>query len=235
MAQGGGTDAPASPAKNQDFWLWTTFSIEKKLTEKITMVVDEEIRFRDNVSRLDLTYTNLGFGYKVNDHFKTALIYRFLQKENADGSTSFRHRIMWDVIAKTKISMVTMSYRSRLQSQIRDVYSSPDGRNPEKYWRNKFEFKFDLDKPITPYIAMEFRYQFSNDRLKEANNNWNRGRYFIGADYKINDGHTVGAYYMIQKNYNVIDPETDFTLGFTYSLDLDFLLGKSNEKKILRQ
>jgi len=221
--------------QNNDLWQWTTISLDKKLTDKLSVGLDEEIRLYDNMSRLNLCYTNLGFSYKLNSHFKTALTYRFLQKKEDDGSFSFRHRIMFDVTFKYKVSKIIFSYRSRLQSQVRDVYSSEKGSVGEKYWRSKFDFKLDLDKPFVPYISAEFRYQFANARQEEANNSWNRGRYYIGFDYEVNDGNSLGAYYMIQKNYHVIDPETDFTIGVTYALDIDYLFNRSSEKKILRQ
>lgn len=225
--------APVLAQKNQDFWQWTTISLEKSLGQKFTLKLDEEIRLYDNASRLNLTYTNLGLAYKIAGPFRTAFTYRFIQKKEDDGSFSLRHRLMLDLIFKYKIKPVGFTYRSRIQGQVRDVNSSPDGGVPEKYWRNKFDFKFDFDKPYGPYVSAEFRYQFRNNRLIESNNNWGRARYYIGCDYKINDGNELGVYYMIQKNFNVIDPETDYTLGISYTLDLDFLFNKAKEKEIL--
>src|SRR6185503_18496035 len=101
----------------QDAWQWTTVSIEKKLNAKWTIGFDEEVRLFDNISRLNLCYTNAGISYKINKHFKLAGVYRFLQKSRPDGSFSFRHRIYADLSYKLGIKKFNFTYRARLQSQ----------------------------------------------------------------------------------------------------------------------
>ena len=80
--------------------------------------------------------------------------------------------------------------------------------------------KLDLDKKVSPYLAAEFRYQFGNNRLREANYSFNRGRYYVGADYAMNKKNSLGFYYMLQWEYNVNNPERDSVLGVSYSLSL---------------
>jgi hypothetical protein len=47
-----------------DFGMWNTISIEKKLNKKISVSIDEEFRLKENLSRINLFYTNLGVNYK---------------------------------------------------------------------------------------------------------------------------------------------------------------------------
>ena len=207
-------------AQHQDAWQWTTLSISKKITPKTSVIFDEELRLFQNLSRINLVYTNIGASYKINNYFKITGVYRWLEKSRADGRYSTRHRFYTDAIFKYKYDPVTFVYRARLQTEIRDVNSSDKGTVPENYWRSKFDIKLDLNKRYTPYIAAEFRYQFNNDRLIEANNGFERGRYYIGCDYEINKKNSFGLYYMIQREFNVNDPETDFTIGISYGLSL---------------
>lgn len=204
----------------RDLWQWNTFSIDKKLNDKWSIGLDEEIRLYHNISQLNLCYTNVGVTYKAASFLKVSLVYRSIQKKQADGTASFRHRVYTDLAFKKKTNTFILGYRARFQAQVRDYNSSPDGQILEKYWRSKFELRYDGFKAIQPYIAAEFRYQFRNNRLTEANYMFNRGRYAIGFDYSINKHNTIGVYYMLQKEFNINAPESDSVLGLSYSLSL---------------
>lgn len=207
-------------AQQYDLWQWNTLSLEKKLSKKFTVSLEQEIRFYQNVSRLNLLYTNFGINYKVTGNLKTSLVYRYLLKKQDDGSYSFRHRFYVDFTFKKKIKIISLGYRARFQAQVRDVNSSDKGYIPETYMRNKVDVKLDFGKPFRPYIAAEFRYQFNNTQKRESDFLWNRGRYYAGFDFVLNKKNTIGAYYMLQWEYNVNDPERDSVIGLEYSLSL---------------
>ena len=86
---------------------------------------------------------------------KISLSYRCVEKFTEDNVISFRHRGMLDILLKKKIGKLALSYRQRIQAEVRNVYSSEIGNIPEWYSRNKFQIKLDLDKTVTPYIATE--------------------------------------------------------------------------------
>lgn len=199
---------------------WNTFNVEKKFTKRITGLFTEELRFKENFSRLNLFYTNLGVEYKFTDFFKAALVYRFIEKYQDDNSFSFRHRLMLDLTIKKKFWKVGVSYRQRIQAEERDIYSSDAGAVPEWYSRNKIAIKYDTDKRYTPYAAVEIRYQFHNPREWQSDYTWHRSRYSIGVDYKLNKKSTFGFYYLIQREYNVTLPQNQYIIGLEYSLSL---------------
>ena len=199
---------------------WNTFNVDVKINKKVTGIFTEECRFKENFTRLNLFYTNLGIEYKVSDFFKAALVYRFIEKFQDDNSFSFRHRLMLDLILKKKFGKFGVSYRQRLQAEERDIYSSDIGAEPEWYSRNKFAVKYDTDKRYTPYASIELRYQFRNPREWQSDNTWHRNRYALGVDYKLNKKSTFGLYYLIQQEYNVVLPQNLYIVGLEYSLSL---------------
>lgn len=204
----------------EDAGMWNTFSIEKEFTKKFSVGIDEELRLRDNFSRLNLLYTNLGVSYKVIKGIKVSLIYRSIEKYLGDNRTfSYRNRLMLDISYRYKISELTFAYRSRLQSEVRDYYSSQKGKIPEWFWRNKFEFKYDIKK-YTPYLGTEIRYQIKDPRNPETNEGWHRLRVYWGVDYNINKRNSVGVYYLIQREYGVYNPQNFYILGLQYSLTI---------------
>lgn len=203
-----------------DAGLWATFNIDKKLNKKFGVFVTEEYRARENFTRNNLFYTDLGVYVKPFDFLKVSFAYRCIEKFQLDNSVSFRHRGMLDISVKKKFGAFGVSYRQRIQAEVRNVYSSDIGAIPEWYSRNKFEIKYDLNKPITPYVAAEFRYQINNPRSVESNKTWHRDRYFVGLDYKRNDKSTFGLYYLIQREYNVSAPQNLYIIGIEYGLTL---------------
>ena len=180
----------------------------------------QECRIKENFTRLNLFYTNLGLEYKFNDFFKAALVYRFIEKYQDDNSFSFRHRLMLDLTLKKKLGKIGLSYRQRIQAEERDIYSSIIGNLPEWYSRNKFAAKYDTDKRYTPYAAIELRYQLRNPREWQSDNTWHRNRYSLGVDYKLNKKSTFGVYYLIQREFNVVLPQNQYVIGLEYSLSL---------------
>lgn len=216
-----GSTVPFFAQTTNDAGLWCTFNVDKKLNEKFTVFLTEEYRMRENFTRINLFYTDLGLTYKPADFLKISFAYRCIEKFQIDQPISFRHRGMLDITLKKKIAKFGISYRQRIQAEVRDVYSSEIGNIPEWYSRNKFEIKYDLNKPVSPYIAIELRYQINNPRAVESNKVWSRSRYFVGLDYKRNDKHSFGLYYMIQQEYNVSAPQNLYIIGLEYSLSFE--------------
>src|ERR1043165_3109709 len=85
---------------SQDFGLWTTVNVEKKLNDRFNILFTEEFRMRDNVSRVNLFYTDIGLEMNAAKFLKVALCYRNIQKNQDDGFYSFRHRVMLDITLK---------------------------------------------------------------------------------------------------------------------------------------
>ncbi|TAL58782.1 MAG: DUF2490 domain-containing protein [Bacteroidetes bacterium] len=199
---------------------WNTFNLEYSLHAKFTGLFTQECRIRENFSRLNLFYTNLGIEYKVAKNLKAALIYRWIDKYEDDNSFSFRHRIMLDLMLKHKFGKFVTAYRNRTQVEERDIYSSDDGRVPEWYSRNKFGVKCDMEKRYTPFASVEFRYQFHDPRNIDSDKTWHRTRSVAGVEYKINNKNIFAAYYLVQIEYNVAAPQDQYIVGLEYTLSL---------------
>ncbi len=203
-----------------DAGMWTTFNVDKKIKNDVSIFLTEEYRLKENFTQTNLFYSELGLEIRPLNFLKVSLAYRMIEKNLIDNTFSFRHRMMLNITFKKKLKKISLSYRQRIQAEERNIYSSANGRMPEWYSRNKFELKYDLNKPVTPYIAAEFRYQINDPRNTESNGLWHRSRYIIGIDYKRNDKNTFGLYYLIQNEYNVSSPENLYIVGLEYSLSL---------------
>ncbi|MDQ3110202.1 MAG: DUF2490 domain-containing protein [Bacteroidota bacterium] len=208
-------------SQTDDFGSWFTFGLNKDIGKKSSISFDQEFRLKENLSTINLFYTNIGFNYKVTKFFKVALVYRMINKQKNDGSYGMRSRIYTDLIFKTKPGKWTLDYRTRLQAEWRQAgYYSEFGNTPEIFLRNLFKVGYEVGPHLKPYAATELRWQIQNPRLPWANG-FDRQRLIAGADYKINNMHTIGTYFLFQKEYNVNDPQTLYILGLEYTISLD--------------
>ena len=203
-----------------DAGLWTTFNIQKDFKKNISVFLTEEFRLKSNLTRLNLFYTDLGITVRPIKFLKISLAYRMIDKFLIDNSFSYRHRLMLDITLRKKMNVWVITYRHRLQSEIRNVYSSPKGFVSEWYSRNNFKLKCDLKSPIKPYISAEYRYQIKDSRNAESNHLFHRQRYILGLDYKLNGRNSFGLYYLIQNEFNVLSPENIYIVGLEYSITL---------------
>lgn len=203
-----------------DAGMWNTVNIEKKLKNNLSVFVKEEFRLKENFGQLNLFYTDVGVGYRPYNFLKAELSYRSVEKYLITDFFSIRHRLMLDITLKKKYNRFTLSYRQRLQAEVRNVNSSDNGRVPELYSRNKGEVKYDLHKKYTPFFSCEWRYQIKDPRNVESDRTWHRVRYALGFDYELNKRSTFGVYYLFQHEWNVSIPENLYILGLEYSLSL---------------
>ena len=201
-------------AQYNDAGLWLGISVEKKLTSSTSLLFNEECRFNENMSQAETIFSDLGLSHKLNKYFAVSLNYRFVEKRNLDASYSTRHRLYGDVSGKYKIKKFTFSLRERIQSQVRDYYSSETGRFPIWYLRSKLSIKYNLSRKITPVASVELFYQLNNPEGNELDNI----RYSIGFEYAFNKRHAIEPYYLIQQEVHVNNPVTDFIAGLSYSI-----------------
>jgi hypothetical protein len=204
-----------------DFGMWNTISIEKKLNKKISVSIDEEFRLKENLSRINLFYTNLGVNYKFSKKLKAALIYRNTQK-NADArGYDIKHRIMIDIIYKEKLSKkFNLTFRQRFQFENENIFSSNDGKYIESFLRSKFDLSYNITKKIKTSLSEELRFQLHDPRNDETDYGLRRFRHCLGIDYDISSKSTMGAYYLIQNEITTYKPNELYIFGLQYSFQL---------------
>jgi long-subunit fatty acid transport protein len=207
-------------AQRSDFQMWNTLSINKEITDKFTVGIDQELRLRDNLSTLHMLYTNVGMSYKFNDHFKASLVYRFIDRHKEDLTWGIRHRIYTDLIFRIKPADFTFAYRARFQAEWRaQGYTGEFAGVPEVYMRNQVKAAYKATSDLEPYLGIEVRWQLQNARIP-YHESVDRARYFAGVNYEINKHNTVGTYFLIQKEVNVIDRQSLCVWGLEYTINL---------------
>ncbi|MCK9617700.1 MAG: DUF2490 domain-containing protein [Lentimicrobiaceae bacterium] len=203
-------------AQVNDAGAWMSINIEKSIFSDLSATFTEELRLNENCTEAGTILSDLGLAYKINKNIKISANYRFSNKRRLDDSYNNRHRYYFDIILKEKMKPIVFSVRSRFQSQYTDYNSSPDGRMPANYIREKATIKIDLDKKYTPYFYTEVYFRLNNVQYEQ----FNRIRYSGGFEYSFNRLHTIDIFYLIQKEYNKPNPRTDYIMGIGYFLYL---------------
>lgn len=211
---------------------WNTLNLDFALNKKFSVLLTQELRLKENYSRLNLLYTEFGLEYAPNKIFKTSLVYRMTDKYMDENVFSYRHRLMWDIGLKYKFNRIGINYRNRVQVEYRNVMSSLTGTIPEWYWRARFGINYQLTKKIVPYFSTEFRYQLRDIRNEESQELWHRVRFQLGVDYKPNKYSKIGLYYLVQRAFNTNTLEHQYITGLEYSVSLkDSPIFKKKKKK----
>ena len=208
-------------AQTEDLGSWMTFSIDKNIFRKLDFNFDQELRLKNNFSTINLYYTNLGLSYKFNKYFRLATVYRFIGKQKNDATYGFRNRFYTDLIFKYKLKKFTFGYRARFQGEWRKTgYYSDLGNMPEIFIRNLFKVSYKVGEKWSPYVATELRWQIQNPRLPWGNG-FDRSRFYVGTSYEINKRMSAGSYFLLQKEWNVNDPQTLYIIGLEFGLSFD--------------
>ncbi|HTF02583.1 MAG TPA: DUF2490 domain-containing protein [Bacteroidia bacterium] len=207
-------------AQNSDFGMWNTLSINKKINDKFSLGIDQEFRLRDNLSTVNLLYTNFGVSYKPTDFLKISLVYRFIDKHKEDLSWGIRHRVFADFVFKVKPGDFTLSYRARFQAEWRGAgYDATYGNVPEIFMRNMIKAAYKEAGDFEPYAGVEVRWQIQNPRIP-YHHTIDRGRFFAGVNYEINKRNVIGTYFLVQKEVNVNDRQSLYIWGLEYTINL---------------
>lgn len=203
-------------AQTRDAGLWTSASFETKIIKKLTLAVSQEIRLNENMTEVGTIFSDAGLTYKLSKNFKVGLNYRFIKKREINNLYSTRHRGYIDIKYLKKNKPFEFQFRSRIQDEYSDIGKASDGGIPEYYLRNKLSVSLDLDKAFSPYGAIELFSPLNYQR----NIVFDNVRVSAGLSYSISKHHKIDAFYLIQKELNTSEPETEYILGLGYSFSL---------------
>jgi hypothetical protein len=205
-------------AQTNDFGTRIDADLKKKLTKKIDIEFNEELRMNNNSSTFDRSMTTLGASYDFNKTFKTGVFYTYIYLNNQkDGYWEGRNRFGAWITAGHKFNRLRISLREKYHSTYRDEALGNFSYNPKSVLRSRIELTYNIKKlPVDPYISAEMQYQLNNPE----GNAIDRWKYTAGAEYKISKKFSVDLYFRLDKSVNVKNPATLSVLGTSFSFQL---------------
>ena len=69
--------AHVSLLADDDNLLWRSFVIEKKISPKINLELEQSSRFYEQISKIKQSFSEINISYKINNNFKIEIPYRY--------------------------------------------------------------------------------------------------------------------------------------------------------------
>lgn len=204
-------------SQSDDFGIWSGIRVSRKVEKKNKILLEAGLRLNNNSSQIQNLFFQPGFSRKINDNIKLSYNYRIANKTKYDNKSSIEHRNEINLSASKKIVKdITISNRSRLQTKLKNINSSENGRLIENYFRNKTTVEYKFSKKFKPYLSTEFFLP-----LKASNKfTIDQNRYYIGSKIKLNKEQELKVYYLIKLEQNKVNPTNNYILGVEYRVNI---------------
>lgn len=212
-----GVGFTASAQVEQDFGIRAALSYDSDLTKNIDLSLTEEIRMEDNATTLGKSYTTLGLEYKLRKWIRIGINYRFILNKRKNGNFGHRHRMMGDLKLRTYQHRLTLTYRARIQSEVRTYnYTHEYGFSPATDLRHTFKAKYTINRIYRPYATFDLRYRLRDARTPDFTG-FDRSRIVAGVDIALSRTRKLDVYLMTYRHWNVVEPDRVFAIGVEYS------------------
>lgn len=156
-------------SQTKDFESWTDLAINKKLSDKLTVGIEESIRLHQNAGSINSFNSDLTLEYKINQSIELGGGYRISMKNQPNGYFA-KHRGNIDVTYKNEINQFKISFRNRTQVEKdyyienkKDIYPQFENRNRIKLFYNIRGLRTD------PFLALELFHQISSHNFYKIN------------------------------------------------------------------
>ncbi len=170
----------------QDHTTWTSFSVSKKLNDKLTAVFKPI--FRHNVSTS--TYINYSPDYMLKYKLNNAWSFQVLGRSWIVPNGPDRQFLWFDAKHSKNFGDFNLSNTFRLHGAIDRFVEDADFLRWHPY------IKWNKNKRIQPLAGLQFFYQMN------GRNELERIRYVLGAHIPLLDRHTLQFQYWDEVFYN---------------------------------
>ena len=177
-----------------DAQLWLNIYLEKKISKKIDIHLNQQDRFINNISQFGLGYADVGMTYKFTKNIKVLADYVFIEKKRNNDTYKIRHQYYVALIFKKDFGYWRFSYRNMFQCQYNSPFTSDNGYIPYYYDRNKITVKYKATKRFSFYVAEEVNIPIHNPQATGLN----RSRSFLGMFITTRKHQQLEFYYMYQ-------------------------------------
>ena len=191
--------------------------VEKELSRKFSVVIEEEVRLVDNRIGFDRSVTTLGFDYTfLNQKAKIGANYAYIYLYNSNYLFEQRHRFYLNISYKEIVAPFTFSWRGRLQSTYRDENIDSYKINPKYIMKNKLEVAYTIwGSPWKPFLSCDFSTMLNEPAT--AGYELTRIRFMGGVNWRLNRTTYLELFMRYDKEMDRREPDV-FSLGVCYKI-----------------
>ena len=214
--------AGKSYAQGDDFGVWTSAEVKKKIFSGFDASLEGEFRTRDGLQTVERWSGSAGVSYKMFRWLKASAGYTFIHYYHPMEVTKKgnyipeywqpKHRVNLSLTGKVDWRRFTFSLRERWQYTYRpsqsvpkfdgddgsvknDEYISGKGKN---VLRSRLQVEYNIRKcAFTPYTSCELSYSLNEIGAFE------KLRWTLGTEWKLSKKHALDFYYLYQNKADV--------------------------------
>ncbi|MDP1623360.1 MAG: DUF2490 domain-containing protein [Bacteroidales bacterium] len=195
-----------------DAQMWLSVNLEKKLTTALSLEFTEEVRMNENMTEAGTIFSDLGISYRFLKKFKVGASYRFTLRRRLDDTYKRINSWYAEGSYREKFKPVSLVLRLRYQLKYAEAFTSEKAGTPNNHLRSKLTVKYDLKKKFVPCVFAETF--FSTGAPVAAS--FDQLRLCAGIEYSFNRMHMIDVNYLFIREYNNVNPETDYVIGIGY-------------------
>lgn len=207
---------PAVKAQQKDFQIWPSANIDLDIKKNLKVMLEEEVRLKENCTQMEKQINDVGIGYKFNKYFRAAIFYRIEANWKTYDDYRWRQGLYADLALKHSEGQFLLGYRLRLQSSRIEFNRDEDNLLSKFVNRHKFTLAYNIkNKPITPFVEEEIFLNPIGHQMEMINN-----RTWFGITCTPGKKHEFTLKYGIDHERLAADPLTSFILAVNYKLNL---------------
>jgi len=199
-------------AQEKDFQVWNDLQLKWDVNKKADVSFEQNLRFGENSTRLQKSYSNVSMGYALSELVKLGATYRFIYR-NGEERSHLGHSLALDLILRKKFDRLKLSVRNRFLVRYIDIRTSEDGNIPDRYYRTKLEASYKTKKfPFDPYLNLESFLSIPSHKAPA----FDAIRISAGLEASLNKQHALDIYWMNDIGLGSNQEEQLYILGLGY-------------------
>lgn len=206
----------SSAQNQQDFQVWTNFSIEKDLKD-FKFFIEEEFRFHQNASAIEYFFTDFGLDYEISKKIDLGVNYRLKFNHVYIEQYENSHRFNLDIKYNFDFKRFDCYYRLRYQTEVESFRYIPTGEFFKNKLRNKLKIKYDINNSkLEPSFSVETFTDLTNWNYAE----FSKIRFTFGLGSEKNKFKGFSTFFRYEQTFSNNINKSDFIVGISYTLDL---------------
>ncbi len=202
--------------QQKDFQTWWEFSIDKGLKNGIDLSAEIEQRFENNSLQYDRSLVTIAGEIDIGEYLNVAAGVRAYMAANKESQLNAKYRIQADATGLHTLFGIDVSLRARFQYGFEDVFNS--GRIADYSFANRYRLKVEnriFGTRFEWFGSVESWHIFSG-----RPGFFHKMRFSAGIEYNLNFRSQFGIRYLLEDEFNVVNPLQSHILvfGFSHSL-----------------
>ena len=205
--------------KNVESWSIAEFRYYP--SKKFRFGIEQQLRFNENISVFDRTFTELNGRYSFWDNFNFGLAYRYMfLNDNSGLVQGIKNHYRWDYYLSYEIKVKKLKIENRIKYQHRKEIRDKSIRcicETRNYWRLKSEIDYKIKNwKYDPYLSAEI-FLPTNKRENQLHNRYRLG---LGTNIKIYKGQKILLKYLFEREIKSWNPEANsiFQIKYIYAI-----------------